>query len=62
LIACFRYAIGDEVLKRVYQPTKLAPRAIGPFRIKQVHANGAFTIRLSPLVIEHISLRRVKPY
>jgi hypothetical protein len=27
----YDYAIGDEVLKLVYQPTKLAPRATGPF-------------------------------
>ena len=26
----YDYVIGDEVLKLVYQPTKLAPRAIGP--------------------------------
>jgi hypothetical protein len=58
----YDYAIGDEVLKLVYQPNKLAPRAIGPFRIERVHTNGTLTIRLSPLVIERISLRRVKPY
>jgi hypothetical protein len=33
-------AIGDEVLKLIYQPTKLAPRAIALFRIERVHTNG----------------------
>ena len=58
----YDYVIGDEVLKLVYQPAKLAPRAIGPYRIEQVHTNGTLTIRLSPLVIERISLRCIKPY
>jgi hypothetical protein len=42
----YDYAIGDKVLKLAYQPTKLAPRAIGPLRIKQVHTNGTLSIRL----------------
>jgi hypothetical protein len=58
----YDYVVGDEVLKLVYQPTKLAPKAIGPFRIEQVHTYGTLTIRLSSLVIERISLHHVKPY
>ena len=58
----YDYSIGDEVLKLSYKPDKLAPRATGPFRIEQVHANGTLTIRIAPAVIERISMRRVKPY
>jgi hypothetical protein len=58
----YDYAVNDEVLKLIYKPDKLEPRASGPYRIERVHANGTLTIRLSPTVIERISLRRVKPY
>ena len=42
----YDYHIGDEVLKLIYDPTKLGTRAEGPFRIEAVHANGTVTIRL----------------
>ncbi len=61
---CFShdYAIGDEVLKLEFKPKKLQPRATGPYRVVQVHANGTVTIRLTPHTIERISIRRIKPY
>ena len=58
----YNYQIGDEVLKPVYKPKKLDPRATGPYRIEQVHTNGTLTIRLNAHTIERISIRRVKPY
>ena len=58
----YDYHIGDEVLKLIYDPTKLGTRAEGPFRIEAVHANGTVTIRLDQYTIERISLRRIKPY
>ncbi len=58
----YDYNVGDEVLKLVYKPDKLEPRARGPYRVQRVHANGTLTIRLSPTTIERISLRRLKPY
>ncbi len=58
----YDYAVGDEVLKLVYKPDKLEPRAKGPYPILRVHANGTLTIRLSPTTIERISIRRVKPF
>ena len=56
------YKIGDQVLKLVYQPDKLEPRAIGPYPITQVHANGTLTIRLSQHVTQRVNIRKVKPY
>ena len=58
----YDYNVGDEVLKLVYNPKKLDPKAEGPYPIERVHANGTVTIRLSPTTIERLSLRRVKPY
>jgi hypothetical protein len=58
----FDYRVGDEVLKLAYKPSKLDPRAVGPFRVEQVHANGTVTIRLNNGSLERTSLRRIKPY
>ena len=58
----YDYRVGDEVLKLVYKPHKLQPRATGPFPIETVHTNGTVTIRLSPTTIERINIRRIKPY
>jgi hypothetical protein len=58
----YDYAIGDEVLKLIYQPDKLEARATGPFPITRVHTNGTVTIETSPGVVERINIRRIKPY
>lgn len=58
----YDYIQGQEVMKIIPSPDKLAPRSEGPFTIEQVHANGTITIRISPTTLERISLRRVKPY
>lgn len=56
------YTIGEQVLKLVYKPDKLEPRAIGPYRITRVHANGSITIQLTAHTTERLNLRRVRPF
>jgi hypothetical protein len=58
----YDYAVGEKVLRLAYHPDKLDPRAVGPYTITQVHANGTLTIEISPCVVERINIRRVKPY
>jgi hypothetical protein len=58
----FDYQPGQEVLKLQYEPSKLEPRAIGPYRINAVHTNGTITIQLTPYTVECISIRCVKPF
>lgn len=58
----YDYQIGDQVLKLVDNPSKLAPRAHGPFTITQVHTNGTISIRRNAFTVERISIRRVKPF
>jgi hypothetical protein len=58
----YDYAIGEEVLKLIYKPGKLEPRATSPYHIERVHTNDTLTIGLNPHTIERISLRRLKPY
>lgn len=52
----YDYVIGQEVLKITFKPKKLQAKFTGPFLITSVHTNGTVTIRLSPAVIERISI------
>ena len=58
----FDYAPGQQVLKRVHNPTKLGVRTDGPYTIEPVHINGNLTIILRPGVTERINIRRVLPF
>jgi hypothetical protein len=57
------YEIGDEVLifQDIKPKGKLLPRAVGPYEIVQVHANGTVTIQRGPFQ-ERLNIRRCKPY
>lgn len=58
----FNYAVGQEVLLKAVNPSKLEPRAHGPYQIVQVYTNGTIDIRRQPHVIERINIRRVIPF
>ena len=58
----FDYAIGQRVLKKMHDPTKLGVRTTGPYTIERVHVNGNLTIQLRAGVTERINIRRVIPY
>ena len=58
----YDYHVGDEIMKLIYKPDKLQPRAEGPYPIVQVHTNGTVTIQKAPYLIERINIRRIKPY
>jgi hypothetical protein len=58
----FDYAPGQQVLKKVHNPTKLGVRTEGPHTIERVHVNGNLTIILCEGITECINIRRVLPY
>ena len=60
----YDYQPNDYILIKVYEPDKLQERAIGPFRIHQVHTNGTVTIVRHPhiYILERINIRRIRPY
>ncbi len=58
----FDYAPGQQVLKKVHDPTKLGVRAEGPYTIECVHVNGNLTILLRKGITECINICRVLPY
>ena len=58
----YDYVSGQQVLKKVHNPTKLGMRTTGPYTITRVHVNGNVTIQLRPGVTERINIRRILPY
>jgi hypothetical protein len=57
----FDYALGEQVLKKVHNPTKLGVRMEGPYTIEHIHVNGNLTILLCERITERINIRRVLP-
>ncbi len=58
----FDCAPGQQVLKKVHNPTKLEVRREGPYTIERIWVNGNLTILLCEGIIERINIRRVLPY
>ncbi len=58
----YGYALGQQVLKKVHDPTKLGVRMEGPYTIKHVHVNGNLAIILREGVTECINIHMVLPY
>jgi hypothetical protein len=58
----FDYALGQQVLKKVHDPTKLGIRTEAPYTIECIHLNGNLAILLRERITEHINIRKVLPY
>ncbi len=58
----YDYATGQQVLKKVKDPTKLGVRTDGPYTIERIHVNGNLTILLREEITERINIHRVLPY
>jgi hypothetical protein len=56
------YRVGEQVLFKVYAPTKLDARWTGPYNIESVQVNGTLTIRLNAHTVERVIVRQLKPY
>jgi hypothetical protein len=58
----FDYAPGQQILKKVHDPTKLGVRLEDPYTIERLHVNDNLTILLLEGITEHINIHRVLPY
>ncbi len=58
----YDYTPGQQVLKKVHDPTKLGVRMEGPYTIECIHVNCNLTILLHEGITERINIRRVLPY
>jgi hypothetical protein len=54
----FDYTLGQQVLKKLHDPTKLGVRTEGPYTIERIHVNGNLTIILREGITEHINICR----
>jgi hypothetical protein len=57
----FDCVAGQNVMVKVPNPGKLDQRAVGPFRVHQVHANGTLTIQRNANMQERVNVRQVTP-
>ncbi len=55
-------APGQQVLKKVHNPTKLGVKIEGPYTIERVHINGNLTILLREGITERINIHQVLPH
>ena len=58
----WHFQVGDTVLLRQKNPSKLQERATGPFPISHVYTNGTVDVMRSPDIIERVNIRRLVPY
>jgi hypothetical protein len=58
----FDYTLGQQVLKKVHDPTKLGVRMEGPYTIERIHVNDNLTILLHEGITERINILRVLLY
>jgi hypothetical protein len=58
----YDYAPGQQVLKKVHNPTKLGVRTECPYTIQSVHINGNLNILLRDRMTKCNKIRRVLPY
>jgi hypothetical protein len=58
----YDYAPGQQVLKKMHNPTKLGVRTEGLYNIERVHVNGNLTTLLREGITERINIHRVLPY
>mmetsp|Transcript_27581 Transcript_27581/g.40549 ORF Transcript_27581/g.40549 Transcript_27581/m.40549 type:complete len:847 (+) Transcript_27581:174-2714(+) len=58
----WNYQVGDEVLIKTVNPSKLEPRAHGPYVITRVFVNGTVEVNRNAAVVERMNIRRLIPY
>ena len=58
----FDYTVGQQILIKQIDPTKLGEQTCGPFQITQVHVNGNVTVQRAPHIFERVNIRRVVPF
>ncbi len=56
------YRVGDQILKKRYEWSKLGKRWDGPYVIKWVHVNGNVTVKLRARVTKSLNIRRIETY
>ena len=58
----YDYAVGQQVLIKNHEITKMGLRTHGPYKITQVHCNGNVTLDVGRDSTERINIKRIQPF
>lgn len=57
----YDYEVGQQIMVKTVDPSKLGERSVGRHVVTQVHVNGNATIEKAPHVFEGINIRQILP-
>ena len=58
----YNYKVGDQIMIKRYDPTKLQKKLHGPYPIQQVFTNGTVRVKRAELIDETYNIRKIVPY
>jgi len=58
----YHYRVGDLIMIKKYDPTKMEEKLHGPYPIHDLRTNGTVRIERAPLILETFNLRKIVPY
>ena len=58
----YHYRLGDRIMVRVYDPTKIQEKLHGPYPILELRTNGTVRIQRAPNVEETFNIRKIVPF
>jgi Reverse transcriptase (RNA-dependent DNA polymerase)./Integrase core domain. len=58
----YQYEVGQHILIKIDDPTKLQARFQGPYQILQINNNGTIIIRKNDNTTQTINIRRIRPF
>ena len=58
----YNYKVGDNIMIKRYDPTKLQEKLHGPYPILQVFTNGTVRVKRAELIDETYNIRKIVPY
>ena len=53
------YRLGDMIMAKVHDPTKMQEKLHGPYPIIELRTNGTVRIQRHPLVVETFNIRKI---
>ena len=58
----YHYRVGEDVLVKTYDPTKMEERLHGPYPILETRTNGTVVVKRHPWLSETYNIRKIEPY
>ena len=58
----YHFKVGEEVMVKTYDPTKMDERLHGPYPILETRTNGTVVVQRHPWLTETYNIRKIEPY